>query len=213
MNLIILGAPGSGKGTQAEMLSKKLGLFYLQTGDLAREWAKKDERIKEIIESGKLIPEAEMTDYVMKYLEKNVPEGKDILFEGFPRFISQYEKYEEWLNSKNQKLDKAISLYIDEKVAIQRLSSRRLCEKCKKVYNLITNPPAEDGICECGGNLIQRKDDMSQSIKVRFEYYKDNTKKLVDYLNDKGKLLRINADRPINIIFEDILTNLEVINA
>jgi len=213
MNLIILGAPGSGKGTQAEMLSKKLGLFYLQTGDLAREWAREDSRIKEIIDSGKLIPEVEMTDYVMKYLEKKVPEGKNILFEGFPRFISQYEKYEEWLNSKGQKIDKVISLDIDEEIAIQRLSSRRLCEKCKKVYNLITNPPAENGMCECGGNLIQRKDDMHESVKVRFEYYRDNTKKLIDHLNDKGKLLHINADRPINIIFNDILKNLEVNNA
>src|SRR4030043_1941484 len=110
MNIVLLGPPGSGKGTQSELISKKLRLFYLQTGELSRLWAKKDPRIKKIVDSGKLISEEEMTEYVKVYLEKNVPDGKNILFEGFPRFISQFNEYEKWLKSKNQQIDAVIYL-------------------------------------------------------------------------------------------------------
>lgn len=211
MNIVLLGAPGSGKGTQAELLSEKLNLFYLQTGELSREWAGKDARIRKIINSGKLIPEKEMTGYVMRYLENKIPDGVNILFEGFPRFISQYEEYERWLTSKRQKIDAVISLDISEEEAVKRLSSRRICEKCGEVYNLVTNPPQESGKCDkCGSKLARREDDRPESIKVRFAYYRDNTKRLIDYLDKKRKLIRVDAARPIQIIFEDILERLGV---
>ncbi|OGM28070.1 hypothetical protein A2962_05640 [Candidatus Woesebacteria bacterium RIFCSPLOWO2_01_FULL_39_61] len=212
MNLILLGEPGSGKGTQAEMLVKKLGLYYLQGGELAREWAEKDERIKKIVESGELIPEKEMTEFVRKYLEEKVPEGENILFEGFPRFIPQFEDYEKWLNSKGSKIDAVISLDMSEDAAIKRLSSRRVCENCGEVYNLITNPPPAPDRCKCGGRLVQRKDDNPDSIKVRFQYYRNNTKKLIDYLESQGRLIKVDADRPIQIIFDEILEKLGVDN-
>ncbi|KKR30308.1 hypothetical protein A2715_03045 [Candidatus Woesebacteria bacterium RIFCSPHIGHO2_01_FULL_39_32] len=213
MNLVLLGAPGSGKGTQAEKLSQKLNLFYLQTGELSREWAKTDKRIRNIINGGKLIPEKEMTNYVMKYLEKRVPKGTNILFEGFPRFISQYEEYEKWLASKRQKIDAVVSLDISEKEAVKRLSGRRICEKCGEVYNVITNPPKESGKCDkCKGKLIQRDDDRPEAIKVRFRYYRNNTKKLIDYLDNKEKLIRVDAVRPINVIYLEILEKLGVKN-
>ena len=208
MNIVILGAPGSGKGTQSEIIAKKLKLFYLQTGKLSRDWAKKDERIKKIVEDGELVPEKEMTEYVKKYLEEKVPDGKNILFEGFPRFISQYKDYNEWLKSRGQQIDVVISLDITEEEAIRRLSLRRICDKCGEIYNLITNPPPKQNMCRCGGRLIQRSDDNPKSIKVRFKYYHDNTKKLIDYLDEKGKLIRVDADRPIDVIFDDILNRL-----
>ncbi len=207
MNIVLLGPPGSGKGTQAEMLSDHFNLYYLQTGDLARELAEKDTRINEIIDSGKLIPEEEMTAFVMKHLEKNVPEGRNILFEGFPRFVHQYQVYEKWLASKGEKIDKVILLDIAEEDVVKRLSARRICSKCDKVYNLITNPPPE-GKCECGGELVQRDDDNPNAIKVRFDYYRKNTKLLADYLKDKGSLIIIDANRPINVIFEEIVQKL-----
>src|SRR3989344_2161125 len=182
MNLILLGEPGSGKGTQAEMLVKKLGLYYLQGGELAREW------------------------------EEKVPEGENILFEGFPRFIPQFEDYEKWLNSKGSKIDAVISLDMSEDAAIKRLSSRRVCENCGEVYNLITNPPPAPDRCKCGGRLVQRKDDNPDSIKVRFQYYRNNTKKLIDYLESQGRLIKVDADRPIQIIFDEILEKLGVDN-
>lgn len=203
MNIILLGAPASGKGTQAEILAKKFNLYLLQTGKLSREMAGKDERIREIVNSGKLIPQEEMTMYVLDFLHNQKPDLTNILFEGFPRFISQYEALEKFLLSKGDNIDAVISLDISLEEAIRRISSRRICEKCGKTYNVVTNP-APNGICECGGNLIQRKDDNPESVKTRFEYYEENTKELIDYLDKKGKLRRVNGERPINEIHEDM---------
>jgi adenylate kinase len=204
MNIVLLGLPGSGKGTQAVLLSQKLNLFYLATGDLARDWATKDPKIKGIVNSGDLIPEKEMTQYVMKHLNNNVPKGKGILFEGFPRFISQFEDYENWLSSRGQKVDYVFSLDIDEEETVKRISARRICERCDRVYNLITEPPSVPNKCDCGGTLIQRKDDDPSVVKTRYKVYKNNTKKLIDYLDSKQRLIHIDANRPVEDIFQDI---------
>lgn len=212
MNIILLGSPASGKGTQADLLSKKLGLYYFQTGKLSRDLAKKDKRIKEIIDSGKLIPEQEMTMYVVDFLKENHSTMGDILFEGFPRFISQYEALKQFLETKGDDIDAIISIDISGKEAVRRLSARRTCEKCGEVYNLITDPPPKGG-CKCGGKLIIREDDKPESIRVRFQYYKDNTKKLIDYVDKKGELIRINGERPIEVIHKDIMSKLKGNNA
>ena len=204
MNIIILGAPASGKGTQATLLAEKIGLYLLQTGELSRNLAKKDKRIREIVNSGKLIPEEEMTMYVLDFLHKEKPDLKNILFEGFPRFISQYDALEKFLMSKGDDIDLVISIDISEEEAVKRISSRRVCEKCGKIYNLITNPPPKAD-CECGGNLIQRKDDNPESVMTRFKYYEENTKELIDYLDKKGKLVRIDGERPIDEIQKDLI--------
>ncbi len=208
MNIIILGAPGSGKGTQASMLSKELNLYYFQTGKLSRDLAKKDKKISEIINSGKLIPEQEMTMYVIDHLSKDHSKMNNILFEGFPRFISQYKALDAFLNIKGDDIYAVISIDISGKEAVRRISSRRICEKCGGVYNLITNPPPE-GKCRCGGKLTQRKDDNPESVKVRFQYYEEKTKRLIDYLGEKGNLIRVNGERSIEVIYKDILKKLE----
>lgn len=211
MNIVILGAPASGKGTQAELLVKKYNLFHLQTGEIARNLAKSDMRIREIINSGKLIPEQEMTMYVIDFLTNQKPGMSNILFEGFPRFISQYEALENFLKTKGDNLDAVISLDLDSVQAIQRISARRICQKCGKVYNLITNPPEIEGKCNCDGELVQRDDDKPEAIKVRFQYYQDNTKQLIDYLDKKGKLIRVDGSRSISEVFEEITQKLEAI--
>ena len=210
MNIVILGAPASGKGTQAQLLSEKLKLFHFQTGALSRDLARKNKRLKEIVDSGKLIPEEEMTMYALDYLNQVKPDFKNILFEGFPRFIRQYEALEEFLKVKGDDIDFVISLDIDEKEAIKRLSARRTCRKCGKVYNLITNLPVEKGKCDCGERLFLRRDDKPESVRLRFKYYEENTKKLIDYLAGKKKLIRVDAVRPIDIIFRDILKKIGV---
>ena len=208
MNIIILGAPGSGKGTQASLLAKKLNLFYFQTGKLSRDIAKKDKRINEIMNSGKLIPEQEMTMYVIDNLSKNRSKMKDILFEGFPRFISQFKALDAFLKGKGDDIDAVITLDISEEEAIRRISSRRICRKCGEVYNLITKPPP-GGKCKCGGKLSLREDDSPDSVRVRFQYYSQNTKKLIDHLDLKGNLIRVDGERPIDVIFKDILKKLK----
>jgi len=201
MNIVLLGSPASGKGTQAEILCQKFNLFHLSTGDIARTLAKTDPRIKEIINSGKLIPPEEITMHVLDFLEHKKPDLKDILFEGFPRFISQYEALDNFLRSKGDDIDAVISLDVPMDVAIKRISSRWMCSKCGEIYNTETKPSRIAKICDkCGSALVQRDDDKPESVKTRFEYYVNNTKELIDYVERKGTLIKVNGDRPINEI-------------
>ncbi len=204
MNIVSLGAPAAGKGTQAERLAEEFNLYYFQTGKIARKLSEENPRIKEIVDSGQLIPEEEMTMHVIDYLKDHHGEMSDILFEGFPRFISQYEALKNFLAAKGDDIDAVVSLDISQEEAIKRLSSRRICDKCGEIYNLLTNPPEIENRCKCGGELIQRGDDNPESIKVRFEFYRDNTKKLIEYLDAQGVLKRINAERGIDEIYNDL---------
>lgn len=205
MNIVLLGSPASGKGTQAEILSQKFNLFHLSTGDVARKLAETDPRIREIVTSGKLIPPEEMTMQVLDFLEKNKPGLHDILFEGFPRFVSQYEALDSFLKSKGDDIDVVISLEVPMEVAVKRISARWMCPKCGDTYNTDTKPPKKTGVCDkCGSLLIQRDDDKPEAIKTRFEYYVKNTKELTDYVEDKGNLTRVNGDRSIDEIAKDL---------
>jgi len=209
MNIILLGAPASGKGTQAQLLAKKLNLYHFKSGDLARSLTKQNKRLKEIIDSGELVPEDEMSMYVVDYLARNNPETRNILFEGFPRFITQYEALEKFLITKGDDIDAVISLDMDEVEAIKRMTARRMCTDCGETYNLITNPPKGKACDKCGGKLIKRVDDNPKSIKVRFDFYHKNTKELINYLARKKDLLRINAAQPIEKVFADIMKGLK----
>jgi adenylate kinase len=205
MNIVLLGSPASGKGTQAEILCRDFGLYHLSTGDIARRLAEKDARIKEIIDSGKLVPHEEMTMYVLEFLGEQKTNLKDILFEGFPRFIPQYDALENFLHTNGDDLDVVISLDVSEEQAIKRISARWMCEKCGENFNTITKPPKVTGVCDkCGGKLVQREDDKPESVKVRFQYYQDNTKELMNYLDKKGKLVHVNGERPIVEIAADL---------
>jgi adenylate kinase len=158
-----------------------------------------------MINSGKLIPSEEMTMYVLDFLKTQKPDLKDILFEGFPRFITQYEALANFLRGKGDDIDTVISLEVSEKVAIERISSRRVCEGCGENFNTVTKPPKIDGICDkCGGKLIQRQDDNPESVKVRFKYYQENTKELIDYLDKNGILVKVDGERPIDEIASDL---------
>jgi adenylate kinase len=205
MNIVLLGSPASGKGTQAEILCREFGLFHLSTGDISRKLAETDPRIREMIDAGKLIPSEEMTMHVLDFLGHEKPDLANILFEGFPRFITQYEALANFLRIKGDNIDAVISLDVSEKVAIERISSRRVCENCGENFNTVTKPPKKDGVCDkCGGKLIQRKDDNPESVKVRFKYYQENTKELTDYLDKKGLLTKVDGERPIDAIARDL---------
>jgi adenylate kinase len=205
MNIVLLGSPASGKGTQADLLCREFNLYHLATGDLTRNLAETDPEIKRMYDAGELIPQELITMHVINFLGKNKADLKDILFEGFPRFISQYEALDSFLKNKGDDIDAIISLDVSEEEAVKRISSRWICDKCGEPYNLITKKPKTSGVCDkCGGELIQRKDDSPESVKVRFQYYKDNTKELIDYLDGKGKLIRVNGERPIDEISKDL---------
>lgn len=208
MNIILLGAPASGKGTQSELLAKRFGLYLLQTGELTRRIIKTDPELKKIYDAGQLIPHELITMHVINFLTTESPDLKDILFEGFPRFIPQYEALETFLKEKGDDIDLIISIDVSMEESIKRLAARRICPVCGKIYNLVTNPPV-DNKCECGSELIQRADDNPESIKVRFEYYRDNTKELIDYLDRKGLLIRVNGERPVDEIQKDLVSIVE----
>jgi len=205
MNIVLLGSPASGKGTQAELLAKKFGLYILATGDLSRKIAETNSRIREIVNSGKLIPEEEMTMYVFDFLIKTKPDFDNILFEGFPRFVSQYQALDNFLATKHQALDLVISLDISRVEAIKRISARRVCASCGEVYNLVTKPSKITNVCDLdGGSLILRPDDEPKSVAVRFDYYIANTKELIDFLDKNHKLIRVSGERPIETISAEI---------
>lgn len=207
MNIIILGPQGSGKGTQAKLLKEKLGLFYFESGDFLRELSKTNQKIKKLIDEGHMVPDEEMFSLVKEYLDEKVPEGDGMILDGYPRSVKQYELLRDWFKKRGKKIDHAIFLDISEKESIRRLSARRMDKKTGKIYNLITNPPGQEVDKK---NLVQREDDKKDAIKERLDAYKEKTLPLVKKLEEEGVLIKVDGERPIKVIFEDILERLGV---
>ncbi len=209
MNIILLGPQGSGKGTQAKFLAEKLGLFYIEMGGILREAAKVNPQIDEMInKKGELVPDDLTLSILKNKLGKEKPDLTNLLFDGFPRSLIQYQLLKDWFSEKGVKIDKVILLEISEKETIRRLSARRICPKCGSVYNLVTNPPP-GGECACGGELIQREDDFPEAIKTRLSLYHQVTSPLVEAMEKEGILIRVNGERPIDVISQDLLEKLQ----
>lgn len=206
MNLLILGPQGSGKGTQALMLAKEFNLVYLDMGSFLRELAKSDEEIDRLInKEGKLLADDRTFEIFKKFLEINIEAlDKGLMLDGFPRTTGQYETVKKYFEENGTKLDYAIFLEVTEETSVQRLSARRICEKCGTIYNLITNPPVSEK-CQCGGNLIQREDDKPEAIKERLATYKRRTEPLISTLEREGILIKVDGERQIEQIFQDII--------
>lgn len=202
MNVIILGPQGSGKGTQAKLLAEKYGLYYFESGNFLRELSKTRPDIGERINRGELVEDREMFSLVGDFLEKNIPSGKNLILDGYPRSVLQYELLKDWLKGKNSKIDRAIFLDISQKESIRRLSARRMDKETGKIYNLITNPP---DIKVNKANLIQREDDTPDAIKKRLELYTKTTQPLLSTLEKEGVLIKVDGERPIEVIFEDLV--------
>lgn len=207
MNILVLGALGSGKGTQARLIAEKLNLFYFESGKFLRELAKSDSSIDERInKKGELLPDKEIFSLLTKHIEDKNPTRESLLLEGYPRSIKQYELLKKWLAEKSQQIDKAIYLEISEKESIKRTSARKIDRRTGKIYNLITNPPGSDVDTN---DLYQRPDDKPEAIKKRLDWFKDCVLPLVDVFEKEGILERVNGERPIEVIFKDILSRLE----
>lgn len=204
MNVIILGPQGSGKGTQARLLSEKLGLFYFESGDFLRERARADSRIDEIInKKGELLPDEETFTLVRDFLKEKTQNLDGLLLDGYPRSLKQYQFLKDWLTDEGKKIDLAIFLTISDAESIRRLSARVICPKCGTVYNLITNPPP-GGKCKCGGDPVQRSDDTPEAIKKRLEQYHETTSPLIEVLKKDGILVEVDGERPIEVILNDL---------
>lgn len=200
MNILLIGPQGSGKGTQARLLADKYHLFYFETGNFLRKLAKTNDIVKKTIESGKLVPDKEMSSYIEAFFdEKGIYDN--VIFDGFPRTVEQYDFFKKWLSAKNVKLDLVFVIEISEESSIKRLEARRQDPQTGKIYNLITDkPPANIDIKK----LIQRKDDKPESIKERLKLYKEMTMPLIKKLEKDTLVVKINGENPIEKVNKEL---------
>lgn len=209
MKLIFIGPQGSGKGTQGKIVSKKLGLAHISTGDLIRET--KGELRKEInsyINKGKLVPDSLILE-ILKQRIKKEDCSRGFILDGFPRNLEQAKELEKLI-----KINAVIEINISDKEAIKRVSGRYSCESCGKGYNYVipSLKPRQKGICdECEGKLVQRQDDYPKAIQKRLEIYHQKTKPLLNYYKsiEDVKVLKINGEQDIKKVSEDILIKLK----
>ena len=210
MVIIMLGAPGTGKGTVASLLEQQTGLKQVSTGDIFRKNIKEQTELGKIADSyiskGNLVPDDITIDVVKNRLEeKDVENG--IILDGFPRTVKQAEALDEILEAKGKKVDMVLNLITPEEEIVERIVNRRVCsnQECKAVFNLVMNPPKQDGICDkCGSELMQRKDDNEETIKIRIHNYINQTSPLVEYYQNKGVLRTEEVSQRINHLGKDV---------
>ena len=208
MIIIMLGAPGTGKGTIAGILTKELGIPQVSTGDIFRKHIKEQTELGKLAEKyisqGKLVPDDVTIGLVENRLkEPDVQNG--IILDGFPRTVKQAEELDKMLEKEGKQVDLVINLTTPEDEIVERIVNRRICPNCKAVYNLILNPPKQEGICDkCGEKLVQRKDDNPETVKLRFNSYIEQTSPLVDYYDKKGNLYSALVSKSINKLGQDV---------
>lgn len=210
MNIIMLGAPGTGKGTVASILAEKLGIPQISTGDIFRKHIKEGTELGKLADSyiskGQLVPD-EVTIDIIKERLKQDDTKKGVILDGFPRTVFQAEKLKEILMEKGEKVDVVVNLITPEEEIIERIVNRRVCsnQECKAVYNVVLHPPKVDGICDkCGSELITRKDDNVETIKNRLEQYFKATSPLVEYYEKEEILYSTLVSKTVNKYGEDV---------
>lgn len=210
MVIIMLGAPGTGKGTVASILNKELNIPQVSTGDIFRKHIKEGTELGKLADSyiskGQLVPDDVTIELVKNRLkEDDVQNG--IILDGFPRTVKQAEELDKMLAEKQKKVDMVVNLTTPEEEIIERIVNRRVCsnQECKTVYNLVLNPPKKENICDkCGNELIQRKDDNIKTVKSRLNGYFTETSPLVEYYEKQGKLKIEIVSKSINKLGKDV---------
>ena len=208
MKIIMLGAPGAGKGTQAKMLADKYGIPHISTGDIFRANIKNNtelgKKAKGYMDAGQLVPDELVVDLVVDRI-KAEDCMKGFILDGFPRTIPQAEALDYALNNRNEKIDYAINVDVPDENIITRMSGRRACVGCGATYHIVYNPTKVEGICDaCGQNLILRDDDKPETVKKRLEVYHEQTQPLIDHYEAKGALLTVDGTQDINDVFAAI---------
>ena len=209
MNLILLGAPGAGKGTQAEILCDRLNIPTISTGNMIREALKSGTEMglkaKAFIEAGQLVPDEVVIGIVDERLRQDDCKNGFIL-DGFPRTIPQAEA----LDRMGIVIDRVVDINVPDEVITRRVSGRRVCLDCGNTYHIETKKPLKDGVCDrCGSTLVQRKDDQPETVEERLHVYHAQTEPLRDYYANAGKLLVVDGQQGIQEIAEQTLTLLK----
>jgi len=213
MVYVFLGPPGAGKGTQGDLLSEKVHLPKLVTGDMFREEVSKGtelgREVQEIMQAGKLVSD-EIVLRLVKERMRSEEYTPGCVFDGFPRTIDQAEALERLLEKEGKKIDLVFNIIASDEELVKRLSGRRICQDCQKLYNIYFNPPAQEDCCgACGGRLIQRKDDTEQTILERLAVYKNKTSPLIEFYNKRSVLREISGSGAIEEVFKRVLSRLE----
>lgn len=205
MRLIILGAPGSGKGSQCKWITRDYNVPHISTGDILRknisEGTVLGQKAKSYIDQGALVPDELVIDILKSRLDEADCKERGFLLDGFPRTISQAEALEEYLSDAGLSIDKVINLHVPDEEIMARAINRRTCEntECKEIYNLRDNPPKTEGICDkCGSKLFQRADDNEETVKNRLIVYHNQTEPLIEYYTKKDLLATIVGQEDIN---------------
>ncbi|HDR00143.1 MAG TPA: adenylate kinase [candidate division WOR-3 bacterium] len=196
VNIVLLGPPGSGKGTQAELLRDKLGFVHYSTGEVFRDHIKRRTpvgiEVEEYVTSGRLVPDEVVLEAVNAFVSEHA--GARLLFDGFPRTIPQARGLDRVLEGHDQAVDMAVLISLDDDEVVKRLTSRRQCRKCGRIFNLAFMPPKRDGVCDdCEGELYQRPDDNEEIIRDRLGVYHEQTEPLVEYYRERFRLERIDG--------------------
>lgn len=216
MNVVFLGPPGAGKGTQAEVICRQRGMEHISTGDMLRGAVEAGTpvglRAKQYMEKGLLVPDEVVVDIVAERVSRN---GgiKSFILDGFPRNLNQAKALDKTLNSLKEKLDAVFYFAVLEETAIARLTGRWTCPGCGANYHQKYMPPQKTGICDkCGKALQQRPDDKVKTVEERLKVYKKQTASLISYYEKKGLLRKINADKEVREVYEEVAKALDLLS-
>lgn len=208
MNILIIGAPGSGKGTMSEKIAENYKVLHISTGDMLRAAIKQQTKVgleaQKYVEAGKLVPD----EVVNALIKEKLTSGEMVngfLMDGFPRNLEQVNSFEAMLNDLGLKIDCVLNLEIKEEELAKRITGRRICNNCKSIYHIESKKPQIEGICDvCKGELIQRKDDTLESLEVRLATYHEQTQPILSYYKNLNLLKNIDASQKADLVFNSI---------
>ena len=208
MNLLIIGAPGAGKGTMSDLIINNYHLVHVSTGDMLRAAVKAGTPVglkaQEYMNKGALVPDEVIHDIIVERLSADDMEA-GFLFDGYPRTINQAEDLDLILKEIGKKIDCVINMNIEDEELVKRITGRRLCPVCGEIFNIYYKAPEKEGICDkCGAELIQRKDDNLDSLTVRLQEYHKNTQPVIEYYEESGLVRHVDATKSVDEVFDEI---------
>jgi adenylate kinase len=215
LNIVLIGAPGSGKGTQSRQFIDKYGFVQLSTGDVLRAAISDKKEVgllaKTFMDQGKLVPDEVMIKLVEDFMSQQT--GKSVIFDGFPRTVAQAESLNLMLNKIAAPIKKVVYFKINPQILVKRLTGRRTCSQCGEIYHIETKPSSKGHICEkCGGSLTQRPDDKEEVIGERLAQFEKNTGPTIEFYRAKGMLVEIDSAQEPDVVFKEIVKVLDLAN-